>query len=51
MEVLGPLVRVQSVEPLEGFKVQLTFQNGVVKEIDLEPFLYGPTWMEETVVV
>ncbi|HEX5083761.1 MAG TPA: DUF2442 domain-containing protein [Blastocatellia bacterium] len=42
METLGPLVRVKSVEPLEGFKVRLTFQNGIVKEIDLEPFLQGP---------
>lgn len=42
MEVLGPLVRVQSVEPLDGFKVRLTFQNGVMKEIDLDPFLHGP---------
>ncbi|MGH9752329.1 MAG: DUF2442 domain-containing protein [Blastocatellia bacterium] len=42
MNILGPLVRVKSVEPLEGFKVRLIFQNGVVKDIDLEPFLHGP---------
>jgi hypothetical protein len=37
-----PLIRVQSVEPLDGFKVRLTFQNGMRKEIDLEPLLHGP---------
>ena len=42
MERLGPLVRVQAVEPLEGFKVRITFQNGIQKEIDLAPFLWGP---------
>ena len=42
MEQLGPLVRVQAVEPLEGFKVRLTFQNGVQKEIDLAQYLQGP---------
>ncbi|HZF40786.1 MAG TPA: DUF2442 domain-containing protein [Blastocatellia bacterium] len=38
----GSLVKVTSVEPLEGFKVRVTFQNDIVKEIDLEPFLRGP---------
>lgn len=42
MERLGPLVRVQAVEPLSCFTVRLTFQNGVQKEIDLEPLLRGP---------
>ncbi len=42
MSILGPLVKVKSVEPLDGFKVRLTFQNDVVKEIDLDPFLHGP---------
>ncbi len=41
MRKLGPLVRVRAVEPLENFRVRLTFQNGVTKEIDLEPFLRG----------
>ena len=41
-EFLGPLVRVRTVEPLEGFKVRVTFQNDAQKEIDLEPFLHGP---------
>lgn len=42
MERPGPLVRVQAVEPLTGFIVRITFQNGVQKEIDLEPLLRGP---------
>ena len=41
---LGPLVRVQAVEPLAGFTVRITFQNGVQKEIDLEPLLRGPVF-------
>jgi Protein of unknown function (DUF2442) len=41
MKVPGPLVRVKSVEPLEKFKVRITFKDGVQKEIDLERFLRG----------
>ena len=41
MKVPGPLVRVKEVEPLERFRVRITFQNGVEKEIDLEKFLRG----------
>jgi len=36
------LVRVQNVEPLEKFEVRLLFEDGTQKEIDLEPYLYGP---------
>ncbi len=36
------LVRVQSVEVLEGFWVRLEFTDGTQKEIDLEPYLHGP---------
>ncbi len=39
MEQLGPLVRVQTVEPLEGHRVRITFKNGVERELDLEPYL------------
>jgi hypothetical protein len=42
MERVGPLVRIQAVEPLEGFNVRLTFQDGTIKEIDLDPYLRGP---------
>ena len=41
MKALGPLVRVKSVEPLEKFRVRITFKDGVQKEIDLEKFLRG----------
>lgn len=34
-------VRVKSVEPLENFRVRVTFQNNVQREIDLEKFLRG----------
>lgn len=42
MEHLGRLVRVRAVEPLEGFRVRLEFEDGAQKEMDLEPYLYGP---------
>jgi hypothetical protein len=42
MEKLGPRVRVRAVEPREGFKVLVTFENGARREIDLDPFLRGP---------
>jgi hypothetical protein len=41
MQPLGPLVRVKEVTPLEGFRVRLTFQNGEIKEKDLEKYLRG----------
>jgi hypothetical protein len=41
MSVPGPLVRVKAVEPLEKFRVRITFQNDVKKEIDLKKFLRG----------
>ncbi len=41
MSIPGPLVRVQAVEPLEKFRVRVSFKNGVVKEIDLDKFLRG----------
>ena len=42
MKKLGPLVRVRSVEPLGGFRVLVTFENDIQREIDLEPYLHGP---------
>ena len=41
MTSLGPLVRVESVEPLEKFAVRITFKDGVQKDIDLAKFLRG----------
>ncbi len=42
MEKLGPRVRVRAVEPRQGFKMLFTFDNGIQREIDLEPYLRGP---------
>ena len=42
MNKLDPRVRVASVQPLQGFMVRVIFENGVVREIDLEPYLHGP---------
>jgi len=42
MEQSRPLVRVQEVKPLDGFKVHVTFKNGVQRDIDLELYLHGP---------
>ena len=44
MERLGRLVRVRTVEPLEGFRVCLKFEDDTQKEIDLEPYLHGPVF-------
>ncbi|HKZ55008.1 MAG TPA: DUF2442 domain-containing protein [Anaerolineales bacterium] len=42
MAKLGPRVCVRSLEALQEFKVRFTFDNGVQREIDLEPYLHGP---------
>ena len=42
MEKLGPRVRVRAVEPRQGFEALFTFDNGIQREIDLEPYLRGP---------
>ena len=42
MSHLGPRVRVSAVQPLHGWTVRVTFDNGVVRDIDLEPYLHGP---------
>ena len=36
------MVRVRAVRPLEGFEVEVTFTDGVVRRIDLSPYLRGP---------
>jgi hypothetical protein len=36
------MVRVSTVEPLEGYTVRLRFTDGTVKEIDLSAYLHGP---------
>ena len=42
MEHLGPLVRVKKATPLPQLRVLVEFEDGVVKEVNLEPLLYGP---------
>ena len=41
---LGPRVGVRSVKPRNGFRVLVTFENDVEREIDLEPYLRGPVF-------
>jgi hypothetical protein len=41
MNIPGPLVRVQAVEPLDKFVVRITFKDGIQKEMDLKKFLRG----------
>jgi hypothetical protein len=36
------LVDVTTVSPLEGFLVELGFEDGTMKQVDLEPYLAGP---------
>ena len=36
------MVRVKTVEVLEGFRVKLGFTDGSTKAVDLEPYLRGP---------
>jgi hypothetical protein len=42
MRQFGQLVRVRSVEPLQGYTVRLTFEDGTQKEVNLQPYLQGP---------
>ena len=42
MNQLGPRVRVRTIQPTQNYKVVFTFDNGVRREIDLEPYLHGP---------
>jgi hypothetical protein len=44
MEHLGRLVRIEAVEPLEGFRVRLNFTDGSQRDVDLEPYLHGPVF-------
>ena len=36
--------RIRTVEPLEGFVLRLGFDDGTVREVDLEPDLWGPVF-------
>lgn len=39
---LGKRVRVEKADPLDGFGMRIFFEDGTVKEIDLEKYLRGP---------
>jgi Protein of unknown function (DUF2442) len=41
-DMTKPLVRVQSVEPHQGFVVDVHFTDGSQREINLAPYLQGP---------
>jgi hypothetical protein len=34
--------RIRSVTPLDHFRVRLELTDGTTKEVDLEPYLWGP---------
>jgi hypothetical protein len=38
------MIRIRSVEPLQDFRVRLSFSDGSAKVVDLEPFLHGPVF-------
>lgn len=42
MGSLGKLVRVEKATPLEGFQMQLDFEDGTSRVVDLEAYLKGP---------
>jgi hypothetical protein len=42
MAQITRLMGIVTVKPLNDFRVQLTFNDGVQKIVDLERFLYGP---------
>lgn len=38
------MMRVTSVEPVRDFVLRLGFSDGTVRELDLEPVLWGPVF-------
>lgn len=44
METLGPLVRVNKVLALRPYTVRIEFEDGLVKEVDLDRYLRGPVF-------
>jgi hypothetical protein len=42
MNTIRTLPRVTNVEPLEAFRLRLTFTDGLVREVDLSGDLWGP---------
>lgn len=41
---MRPVVHVTSVEPLEGFRVHLVFEDGTAGDADLSDELWGPVF-------
>jgi hypothetical protein len=41
MNITSTLARVTSVEPLDGFRLRLTFTDGLAREVDLSGDLWG----------
>jgi hypothetical protein len=39
-----PTARIVSVEPLDGFVLRLSFDDGTEREVDLEGELWGPVF-------
>ncbi|HEY2535418.1 MAG TPA: DUF2442 domain-containing protein [Solirubrobacteraceae bacterium] len=35
-------MRITSVEPLEGYNLRLTFNDGLVRDVDISSLLHGP---------
>lgn len=36
--------RIERVEPREGYTLRVTFADGLVRDVDLEPELWGPVF-------
>jgi hypothetical protein len=37
-------VRIETVEPLDGYVLRLGFSDGSTRDVDLEPELWGPVF-------
>jgi hypothetical protein len=45
MSSLRLLARIIAVEPLDGFRLRLTFTDELVREVDLSGDLWGGRWL------
>lgn len=44
MSTKTKIARIRSVQPLEGFVLRLSFEDGTEREVDLEGELWGPVF-------
>lgn len=44
MSTKTTIARIRSVQPLEGFVLRLSFDDGTEREVDLEGELWGPVF-------